>query len=169
MRSAALGTLTLRLAEPLVVRAVTAPGLGRLLTLRVKGQNSVIVNLPRVLARDDELTLTVSYAGRLPGATPEREAIAVAQEQEIVREQIVIPVEPRTRLHQPQLLVPAGAGRPTSPPRAAPDRAGGSGVRGERHRGVGQSRARRRHRRRSSSGGSTCSWSIGRRATSRSR
>ena len=43
-----MGTLTLRLAESLVVRSVTAPGLGRLLTLRVKGQNSVIVNLPRV-------------------------------------------------------------------------------------------------------------------------
>lgn len=94
VRSAALGTLTLRLAEPLVVRAVTAPGLGRLLTLRVKGQNSIIVNLPRVFGRDDELVLTVAYAGRLPGAAPDREAIAVDQEQ--VVETMTIPTEPRT-------------------------------------------------------------------------
>jgi hypothetical protein len=94
VRSAALGTLTLRLAESLVVRAVTTPGLGRLLSLRVKGQNSVIVNLPRILARDEELTLTVSYAGRIASAIPERETIAVAQD--VVQEQIVIPAEPRT-------------------------------------------------------------------------
>src|SRR4029453_11974383 len=96
VRSAALGTMTLKLADPLVVRAVTAPGLGRLLPLRVKGQNSIIVNLPRMLARNEELTLTVSYSGRLPGATPEREALAVDGQQDIIREQIVIPVEPRT-------------------------------------------------------------------------
>jgi hypothetical protein len=94
VRSAALGTLTLRLAEPLVVRAVTAPGLGRLLTLRVKGQNSIIVNLPRLLARNDELTLTVAYAGRLPGAIPDREALALGQEQ--IVETMAIPLEPRT-------------------------------------------------------------------------
>jgi hypothetical protein len=92
--TAALGTLTLRLAEPLVVRAVTSPGLGRLLTLRVKGQNSVIVNLPRLLSRNEEFTLTVSYAGRLPGAVPDREAIAVGQEQ--IVETMAIPLEPRT-------------------------------------------------------------------------
>jgi hypothetical protein len=94
VQSAALGTLTLRLAEPLVVRAVTSPGLGRLLTLRVKGQNSIIVNLPHVFSKNDELTLTVAYAGRLPGASPDREAIEVAQDQ--IVEQITIPVEPRT-------------------------------------------------------------------------
>ena len=72
----------------------------------MKGQNSVIVNLPTALARDDELTLTVAYAGRLGTATPEREVIAVQEGQEVLRRRDH-PARAAHPLHQPQLLVSA--------------------------------------------------------------
>jgi hypothetical protein len=94
VKSFILGTLTLRLAESLVVQSITSPRYGRLLSLRVKGQNSVLVNLPIPLARDDELVLAVTYAGRLTTATPEREVIDMQEGQEVLRE-VIIAAEPR--------------------------------------------------------------------------
>lgn len=94
VKSFILGTLTLRLAETLAVHSVTSPRYGRLLSLRVRGQNSVLVNLPTPLARDDELMLAVTYAGRLGTATPEREVIAMQESQEVMRE-VIITAEPR--------------------------------------------------------------------------
>jgi hypothetical protein len=96
VRTHSLGTMTLRLADPLVVRSVVSPVYGRLLTLRVRNQNSVIVNLPETLVKGDELKLVVTYAGRLPGARPEREAIALAQQEPVLRDEVAIPPEPRT-------------------------------------------------------------------------
>jgi hypothetical protein len=66
----AMNSLTLRLAEPLVVHSVVSNRFGRLFAVRVRNQNTVIVNLPAVLLRDDELALTITYAGRLE---PQRE------------------------------------------------------------------------------------------------
>jgi hypothetical protein len=65
VRSTGLATLMLRLAEPLVVSGITSVEYGRLLHLRVRGQNTVLVNLPRQIRQDADLTLVVSYAGRL--------------------------------------------------------------------------------------------------------
>ena len=95
VKSFILGTLTLRLAETLHVQSITSPRFGRLLSLRVKGQNSVLVNLPSPLARDDELVLAVTYAGRLGTATPEREVIAMQEGQEVLRSEVIITAEPR--------------------------------------------------------------------------
>lgn len=78
IRSAATSTLTLRLAEPLTIRAVTSDQFGRLLTLRVRGRNNVVVNLPGALRRGDRLRLRVAYGGRLPSHDPDREVAAVA-------------------------------------------------------------------------------------------
>jgi hypothetical protein len=90
---AAAQTLTLRLAEPLVLRAVTSDEFGRLLALRVRGQNNIVVNLPDSLRRGQTLRLRVSYGGRLPPITPEREAVAVAGQQ--IMSELVIDPEPR--------------------------------------------------------------------------
>ena len=57
VRSGAMTTMTLKLAEALTVRGVYAPGLGRLLHLRVVNQNNLIVNLPNPIFRDNEFTL----------------------------------------------------------------------------------------------------------------
>lgn len=78
IQSEAATSLSLRLAEALTVRAVTSDQFGRLLTLRVRGQNNVIVNLPSAVRRGDRLKIRVAYGGRLPPHLPEREALAVA-------------------------------------------------------------------------------------------
>jgi hypothetical protein len=91
VRAPLLTTITLRLAEPLAVRSVTAPGIGRLLHLRVVGQNSLIVNLPGAVPRDTEIPLTIVYSGRVEPQELDREAIAVAQEQGTLQ----VPLEPR--------------------------------------------------------------------------
>ena len=61
---AAVQTLTLRLAEPLVLRAVTSDEFGRLLALRVRGQNNIVVNLP------DTLRQGQSFAWRVLRGAP---------------------------------------------------------------------------------------------------
>ena len=97
VRSFILSTLTLRLAEPLSVRSIASPELGRLLHLRVVGQNSVIVNFPTTVPRNTELSLNVVYGGRLEPQQIEREGISVQQGQQAQQEteQVFIPVEPQ--------------------------------------------------------------------------
>jgi len=94
VRSLAVTTLTLRLAEPLTVRSIVSPQLGRLLHLRVVGQNSVIINLPTAVTRGAELWLEVIYSGRIEPQTLEREAIAPGQQQDI-QEAVQIRLEPQ--------------------------------------------------------------------------
>ena len=65
IKSHALGVLTLRFADSLNVSSVSSDEFGRLLFLRVRNQNAVLVNLPAPVARDFPLTLTITYAGRL--------------------------------------------------------------------------------------------------------
>jgi hypothetical protein len=99
VRSSAMTTITLKLAEALTVRGVYAPGAGRLLHLRVVNQNNLIVNLPSPVFRDDEFTLRVAYSGRLEPSEMDREAIALGGEdqtqQQPERELPIIPLEPR--------------------------------------------------------------------------
>jgi hypothetical protein len=105
VRSHILGALTLRLADTLTVRSVSSPRFGRLLSLRVKGQNSVLVNLPEPLERGEELTLAVAYSGRLPTTNAEREVLALSGDAREGRDddgqdpeqrfEVIIPPEPR--------------------------------------------------------------------------
>ena len=76
VRAYVLGTLTLRLADPLIVQSIVSYEYGRLFGIRVKNQNTLVVNLPTTLTRDSVLTLTIAYAGRLEPQAPERETIA---------------------------------------------------------------------------------------------
>lgn len=77
--AAPINSLTLRLAEPLVVRSIVSDEYGRLFNMRVKGQDSVVVSLPTTLAQGAELTLAVTYAGRLELDAPDVESIAAGQ------------------------------------------------------------------------------------------
>ncbi len=70
VKSFMLAALNLKLAENMTVSSVTSRELGRLLFLKVRNQNSIVVNLPSALSRDYELTLTIRYQGRI-----ERQAI----------------------------------------------------------------------------------------------
>jgi hypothetical protein len=76
VRADAINNLTLRLAENLTVRSIYSNEFGRLLSLRVRGQNNVIVNLAGYATRGTQITLDVSYSGRLEPAEPDREAAA---------------------------------------------------------------------------------------------
>jgi hypothetical protein len=93
VRAPFLSTLTLRLAEPLVVRSIVSPQFGRLLHLRVVGQNNVLVGFPGAIVADTEIDLIVTYGGRLPPQSIDREAVAV-QEGQGREETIQIPLEP---------------------------------------------------------------------------
>ena len=81
IRSELTSSLTLKLADTATVRGVYSPDFGRLLHLRVIGQNSVIVNLPALLDRGTELSLNVMYAGPVAPQTFDREAIQIGETQ----------------------------------------------------------------------------------------
>jgi hypothetical protein len=65
VRSTALPTMYVRLADSLAVSLVSSVEYGRLLHLRLDGQNMIAVNMPHTLLQDSDLTLIVEYAGRL--------------------------------------------------------------------------------------------------------
>ncbi len=78
VRAYGIGTLTLRLAEPLVVQSIVSEEFGRLFGVRVRGQNAVVVNLPTMVPRNTVMTLTVAYNGRLEPQS-DHEAVTVEQ------------------------------------------------------------------------------------------
>jgi hypothetical protein len=95
IRSFVVGTLTLRLADSLNVQSIVSYEHGRLFGIRVKNQNTLVVNLPTPLARDTVLTLTIAYAGRLEPQAPERETIAPFEGQRGSEDfQMMLQVEP---------------------------------------------------------------------------
>jgi hypothetical protein len=94
IRSDGTTSLTLKLAETATVRGVYSAEFGRLLHLRVVGQNSVIVNLPALLNRNTELWLNVVYAGPVAPQTFDREAIQIRDSQ-VAQESVEIPLQQR--------------------------------------------------------------------------
>jgi len=75
VKAYALAALTLRLAEDFTVRSITSDQLGRLLFLRVRNQNSVVINLPSAVMRDFELMLDVTYSGRVRSQAIDQESL----------------------------------------------------------------------------------------------
>ncbi len=90
VRTYMLGTLTLKLADSLVVRSIVSTEYGRLFGIRVKNQNSLVVNLPASIPRDKELTLVVTYAGRLEPQTPDRETLLPLQPPRAAQEDVPV-------------------------------------------------------------------------------
>ncbi len=68
-------SLTIRLADSLAVQSVVSQEFGRLLCVRVRHQDSVVVNVPATLVQGARLHLTVVYAGTLEPQPIDREAI----------------------------------------------------------------------------------------------
>jgi len=79
VQASQLSSVTLRLADSLVVTGVVSADYGRLLPLRLRNQNTVIVSLPLTLTRDTEFTLLVAYSGRLESQEIDVEALQVAE------------------------------------------------------------------------------------------
>jgi len=78
IRSTAVTSLRLRLAETLDVASVTSVEYGRLLHLRIRNQNTVVVNLPRSVPQDSDLTLVITYTGEVPNQELDSDTIALA-------------------------------------------------------------------------------------------
>ena len=92
--SHAIGVLTLRFADSMNVSSVTSDELGRLLFLRVRNQNSLLVSLPTPVARDFPMSITLTYSGRLTRQSIQDESVGFqrnAQPDDIP----VIPAEPK--------------------------------------------------------------------------
>jgi len=87
-----ISSLTLRIADSLVVRSVFSAELGRLMYLRVVGQNAVIVNFPIPVPRGTALGLQVVYGGRIEPQELDREAITFDPQDQ---ERVVLLPEPR--------------------------------------------------------------------------
>jgi hypothetical protein len=65
VQSFGLAAVTLKLAESLTVNSVVSDEFGRLLFLRVRNQNAIVINLPSPVTQGNVLTLTLSYQGRM--------------------------------------------------------------------------------------------------------
>jgi hypothetical protein len=79
IRAFALAALTIKLADEFTVSSITSDKLGRLMFLRVRNQNNVVINLPSAVPRDLELTLTIAYAGPIRTQSIEEESVSVEQ------------------------------------------------------------------------------------------
>jgi len=93
VRSTSMSSVTLRLADALQVQSVVSVEYGPLLHLRVRGQDTVLVSLPRVVPQDSDLTLIVTYGGRLSSQDLEVDTVAVAPDPG-QDPQSLFPVEP---------------------------------------------------------------------------
>jgi hypothetical protein len=81
VRASSIQQLSVKLADSLAVQSVTSDRFGRLFAVRIPGQNSLFINLPATVIHGTDLTLTFAYGGRLAPQTPNRETIAVAQDE----------------------------------------------------------------------------------------
>jgi hypothetical protein len=75
VRAPSLGQITIRLNDSLIVRSIISTQFGRLFSLRVPNQNAVLVNLPATLLQDSEMTLAISYGGRVEPQPADRETL----------------------------------------------------------------------------------------------
>jgi hypothetical protein len=100
VKSHGIGVLTLRFAESLNVASVTSEEFGRLMFLRVKNQNSLLVNLPSPVARDFPMTLTVTYSGRLTRQSIQDESLTVSRDSSTLARSAEVD-EPQQRNAQP--------------------------------------------------------------------
>jgi hypothetical protein len=81
VQSFGLAAVTLKLAESLTVNSVISEEFGRLLFLRVRNQNALVVNLPSPVPQGTVLTLTLSYQGRVPRQGINDDSVAVDADQ----------------------------------------------------------------------------------------
>ncbi|HEX4346648.1 MAG TPA: M1 family aminopeptidase [Vicinamibacterales bacterium] len=80
IRGDAAGQLLLHLADSLTVQSIVSDRFGRLFNLRIKNQNTVLVSLPALVMPDTDLTLTVTYAGRLMPQPATQETVGLGQQ-----------------------------------------------------------------------------------------
>jgi hypothetical protein len=110
IRAYALTTLTVRLAEPLTVLGVASVEHGRLLHLRVKNQNSIVISLPTAMPRDSEMNIVIAYSGRLRSQGVDREALELSPQRGTGEDNLpYVPAEPHYLLSNRAYWHPQGA------------------------------------------------------------
>ena len=114
--AASLSTISLRLADALVVRSITSDRFGRLFGFRVNRQNVVVINLPSTLLHDTELDADVRLLGAPRGAGAGQHGGRRSRPGHR-RGPAGHPRRAEFPLQQPERLVSAGHQRPTMPPR----------------------------------------------------
>jgi hypothetical protein len=95
--ASSVNVLTLRLADSLAVQSVVSAEFGRMLCVRVRNRDSIVVDLPRTLARGARLHLVVAYAGELDPQSIDREALQPQMpdvRRNPLQEEVEVPVEP---------------------------------------------------------------------------
>jgi Peptidase family M1 domain len=97
VKSLAVGVLSLRLAETLNVSSVSSDELGRLLFLRVRNQNSIVVNLPSSVPRDYVMTMTIDYSGRMERQNTLEESVATEGQQRSPQPDEILNVPPEDK------------------------------------------------------------------------
>ena len=78
MTSDANNTITLRLANQLLVTRAVSPEFGELMAIKVVGQNNLLIGLPDAVHRGSVLTIDLSYTGILPPQAIDQESIDVS-------------------------------------------------------------------------------------------
>ena len=98
----------LKLADSYTISSITSQELGRLLFLRVRNQNAVVVNLPTPLSRDYELTLTVQLSGAHRAASRSTRSRFGRTARRGPDDMPIVPAEPNWLLSNRATLVSAG-------------------------------------------------------------
>jgi hypothetical protein len=88
-----LSSFTLRLADSLKVESVVSREMGRLLCVRVRDQNSLVVNLPATLMEGFLLHLDIVYSGSIAPQPIEGESVEVLAPQERNVDEFTLPVD----------------------------------------------------------------------------
>ena len=80
VKADSLNSLSFRLAESLEVESVTSIEFGRLLALRVRDQNGIVVNLPSTVTRGYRMLIAIDYSGTLPPQPVDREGLVLERQ-----------------------------------------------------------------------------------------
>jgi hypothetical protein len=90
-------TVTIKLAQQLLVSKVSSPQFGELLALRVIGQNNLLIGLPSQVRGGSRLTLDFSYAGTLAPQPIDQESIAPQGQSQAPpqEDRLIVTPEPR--------------------------------------------------------------------------
>jgi len=96
MTSDATNTITIKLAQQLVVTRAASPEFGELIALRVIGQNNLLIGLPDAVHRGSLLTIDLSFTGILPPQSIDQENMSVdPQDRPQQQEQPIVTPEKR--------------------------------------------------------------------------
>ncbi len=94
VRGTSMTSLTLRLAESLAVTSITSVEYGALLHLRIRNQNSILINLPRPAPQDSDLTLVINYSGQISTQELDVDTVQVSRDGQESNPSFMTPTEP---------------------------------------------------------------------------